>query len=86
MAVRSVHWHEGMFLWPQQMQQAERFYSDQVHLSGSWDMHYRWGLRGLDLDLDALGNSRFLVRVCVRAWATAAMVDVPGDTILPASI
>ncbi|HWY86959.1 MAG TPA: type VI secretion system baseplate subunit TssK [Gemmataceae bacterium] len=84
MAVRSVHWHEGMFLWPQQMQQAERFYSDQVHLSGTWDMHYRWGLRGLELDLDALGNSRFLVRGLRARLGDGAMVDVPGDIILPA--
>ena len=62
MTVRSVHWHEGMFLWPQQMQQAERFYAHQVHLSGRWDTHYSWGVRGLELDSDALSNARFQVR------------------------
>ena len=63
MTVRSVHWHEGMFLWPQQMQQAERFYAHQVHLSGTWDTHYNWGLRAVEVDLKALSNSRLLVRV-----------------------
>jgi type VI secretion system protein ImpJ len=84
MTVRSVHWHEGMFLWPQQMQQAERFYAHQVHLNGTWDTHYSWGLRALEVDLDALANHRFLVRGLRARLRDGTMVSVPEDTILPA--
>src|SRR5262249_40773656 len=84
MTVRSVHWHEGMFLWPQQMQQAERFFAHQVHLTGTWDLHYSWGLRSLELDMDALGNQRFLVRSLRARSSDGTMVSVPDDAILPA--
>jgi predicted component of type VI protein secretion system len=45
MTIQSVHWHEGMFLWPQHMQLAERFLLQEWHLSHRWDVHYNWGLR-----------------------------------------
>src|SRR5438270_6538965 len=83
MAVRSVHWHEGMFLWPQQMQQAERFFAHQVHLSGTWDTHYNWGLRAFEIDMDALGNFRFVVRGLRARLRQGAIVAVPEDTSLP---
>ncbi len=82
MSVLSVHWHEGMFLWPQQMQQAERFHAHQVHLHGKWDTHYDWGLRSLDLDLDALANSRFSVRDLQARLRDGTLVAVPGNLTL----
>jgi type VI secretion system protein ImpJ len=84
MTVRAVHWHEGMFLWPQQMQQAERFYAHQVHLGGTWDTHYNWGLRALDLDQDALANHRFLARGLRARLRDGTMVNVPEDVVLGA--
>jgi type VI secretion system protein ImpJ len=84
MTVRSVHWHEGMFLWPHQMQQAERFFAHQVHVSGTWDLHYNWGLRALELDMDALANRRFLARSLRARLGDGTMVSVPEDTVLPA--
>jgi type VI secretion system protein ImpJ len=73
-----------MFLWPQQMQQAERYVAHQVHLSGSWDTHHCWGLRALDLDLEALANSRFVARSLQARLKDGTMVVVPDDTLLPA--
>ncbi len=84
MTIPSVHWHEGMFLWPQQMQQAERYIAHQVYLNGKWDVHYQWGLRSLDLDLDALGNARFVVRELRARLRDGTLVRVPEDTNLPA--
>jgi type VI secretion system protein ImpJ len=82
MSVLSVHWHEGMFLWPQQMQQAERFYAHQVHLNGKWDTHYYWGLRSLTVDLDALANSRFSIRDLQARLPDGTLVAVPGNMTL----
>lgn len=84
MTVRSVHWHEGMFLWPQQMQQAERFYAHQVQRSGRWDTHYNWGLRVLNVDMEALANGRFVVRSLRARLPDGALVAVPEDATLPA--
>src|SRR5271165_1561340 len=83
MTVRSVHWHEGMFLWPQQMQQAERYFAGQVHLSGTWDTHYNWGLRSFELDGDALDNGRFAVRSLKARLRDGTLLSVPEDALLP---
>jgi type VI secretion system protein ImpJ len=84
MTVRSVHWHEGMFLWPQQMQQTERFVAGQLQLNSQWDTHYNWGLEALDLDLDALGNFRFVVRGLHARLPDGTLVAAPDDVALPA--
>lgn len=84
MVVRSVHWHEGMFLWPQQMQQAERFFSQQVFLNGKWDTHYNWGLRSFELDADALANASFVVRGLKARLRDGTVVEVPEACNLPA--
>lgn len=83
MGVRSVHWHEGMFLWPQQMQQAERYVASQVLRSSSWDTHYNWGLRSLELDLDALSNFRFVAPALRARLRDGTCIDVPEDANLP---
>lgn len=62
MTARSVHWHEGMFLRPHHFQAAQRHAQFLDHLNEKWDQHYNWGLRSIDLDLDALANYRLVVR------------------------
>src|SRR5262245_8305052 len=84
MTVRSVHWHEGMFLWPQQMQQAERFIAEQLHLGSTWDTHYNWGLRSLEWDQDALGNFRFVVRSLHARLPDGTLIAMPEHVNLPA--
>ncbi len=83
MTYRSVHWHEGMFLWPQQMQQAEKAFANQVHQSGSWDTHYNWGIGAVDLDLDALADNRFCVRSLHARLGDGTVISVPEDVTLP---
>ncbi|MCI0377801.1 MAG: type VI secretion system baseplate subunit TssK [Gemmataceae bacterium] len=83
MTVPSVHWHEGMFLWPHQMQQTERFVADQLFLNSKWNVHYNWGLRSIDIDMDALGNGRFVVKELRARLGDGALVAVPDDGNLP---
>jgi type VI secretion system protein ImpJ len=82
-AVR-VHWYEGMFLLPSQMQAAERFGLRQLHLSHKWDLHYDWGLRAIELDLGALANFRCSVRALKARLRDGTLVSVPEDGSLGA--
>jgi type VI secretion system protein ImpJ len=79
-----VHWHEGMFLLPQQMQAAERFGMHHLYLSHKWDLHHDWGLRAIDLDEAALANFRFAVRSLKARLPDGTLVAVPEDGTLAA--
>lgn len=83
MAVHAVHWHEGMFLWPHQMQLAERFYLQQIHRHARFDQHYGWGLRLLDWDPQALTNHCFVVRSLRACLRDGTLVCVPEESSLP---
>jgi type VI secretion system protein ImpJ len=50
-----------MFLRPHHFQAAERYLADQLRRAGRFDVHHNWGLRAIDIDLDALRNYRFEV-------------------------
>ncbi len=79
-----VHWYEGMFLLPQQMQAAERFGLQQLYLSHKWDLHYDWGLRAIELDVAALANYRCAVRSLKARLRDGTLVSVPEDGALGA--
>lgn len=84
MAVRPVHWHEGMFLRPHHFQAAQRFNSHLDNLSEKWDHHYNWGLRAIDLDTDALANNRLSIRSLQARLRDGTLISVPEDGLLPA--
>ena len=79
MPIPAVHWHEGMFLRPQHFQTDHRRLSHQMARSGKWDCHYNWGLRSLELDLDALANYRLVLRSLKARLRDGTLVDVPDD-------
>jgi type VI secretion system protein ImpJ len=79
-----VHWYEGMFLLPQQMQAAERYGLRQLHRSHKWDVHYDWGLRVVELDVAALANARCVVRSLKARLRDGTLVAVPEDGSLGA--
>ena len=84
MAVRPVHWYEGMFLRPQQLQAAERFRHHAAAHGDKWDCHYNWGLRSIVIDGDALANYRFVIRsLQVRKCAMVPSSIFPRPTLLP---
>src|SRR5438132_10051162 len=84
MALRPVHWHEGMFLRPQHFQAAERYALHLAHRDEKWDVHYNWGLRAIDLDLDALANHRLVIRSLKARLRDGTLVSIPEDGVLPA--
>src|SRR5207302_9664456 len=84
MTTRAVHWHEGMFLRPHHFQAAQRHWSHLAGRAEKWDLHYNWGLRSIDLDLDALANYRCVVRSIQARLRDGSVVAVPDEGTLPA--
>ena len=83
MVVRSVHWHGGMFLRPHLFQAAQRHIQCLTHESEKWDHHYGWGLRAAEIDLDALANSRLVIRSLKARLRDGTLVSIPEDGTLP---
>jgi type VI secretion system protein ImpJ len=83
MTARAVHWNDGMFLRPHHFQVAERYAQHLAQRNEQWGMHYGWGLREIDIDLDALANHRFAVRSLRARLRDGAAVSVPEDGLLP---
>ncbi len=84
MTTRAVHWHDGMFLRPHHFQAAARYQTHVANRVEKWDVHFNWGLRGIEIDLDALANFRFNVRSLKARLPEGTPVELPEDGILPA--
>ena len=81
---RAVHWHEGMFLRPHHFNTAQQHWDQVVSQNAKWDLHYNWGLRSIDLDLDALANYRLVIRSLRARLRDGTLVAIPEDGVLPA--
>lgn len=84
MTAQAVHWHEGMFLRPQHFQASERRLLHLADQGTKWDLHYHWGLRSIEADMDALANDRLVVRNLQARLRDGTLVCVPEDGVLPA--
>ncbi|MFO0938006.1 MAG: type VI secretion system baseplate subunit TssK [Gemmataceae bacterium] len=78
-----VHWHEGMFLRPHHFQASDRFWSDQSRQVSRWDQPYNWGIRKIDIDLNALKNFRFVVSNLQARLRDGTVIRCPQDASLP---
>ncbi len=84
MTARAVHWHEGMFLRPHHFQAQQRHWAHQNQRNDKLDHYYNWGLRTIELDLDALSNFRFEVHALTVRLRDGTMIEMPDDGVLPA--
>lgn len=84
MTAPAVHWHEGMFLRPHHFQAAERHWFHMAQRSEKWNTHYDWGLRSVELDIDALANHRFVTRSLKARLRDGSLVSIPEDGDLTA--
>lgn len=84
MTARAVHWYEGMFLRPHHFQAAQRHVLQIGARGEKWDHHYNWGLRSIDLDLEALSNYRFVVHSLQARLRDGTLVALPEDGLIPA--
>lgn len=78
----AVHWHEGMFLRPHQLQAADRFAGGQRDRLATTLVPYAWGCRTLAVDADALANGRFVVRRLSARLPDGSLVSLPEDGAL----
>ncbi|MBM3994733.1 MAG: type VI secretion system baseplate subunit TssK [Planctomycetes bacterium] len=83
MTARSVHWQDGMFMWPHHMQQEQLLLQERMALGHRWDAHYNWGLRRIDWDADALTSGRLQIQRLQARLRDGTLVDVPSDCRLP---
>jgi type VI secretion system protein ImpJ len=79
----AVHWHEGMFLRPHHFMAAQRHSEHLAHRGEKFDLAYNWGLRSVEIDTDALANSRLVVRSLSARLRDGTLVSVPEDGVLP---
>lgn len=84
MTIPAVHWHEGMFLRPHHLQAARRHEDYLSNLLTNALFPYSWGCRILDIDPDALANSRFVVRRLLARLPDGTVVSIPDDVNLTA--
>lgn len=84
MTARAVHWHEGMFLRPQQFQAAERNAHEVAARNGRWDVHHNWGLRRIEWEADALATYRFALSRLEARFRDGTTLVLPEDGSLPA--
>jgi type VI secretion system protein ImpJ len=82
MAARAVHWHEGMFLWPQQLQLAERHQFQRISRQHKWNVAYNWGLHSLEWDPEGLKSSHFAVKSLEARMRDGSLIVVPEDGAL----
>jgi type VI secretion system protein ImpJ len=73
-----------MFLRPHHFQLAQRHSDYLLHLGDRWNQHYDWGLRQIQLDLDALANYRVLIRTLRARLRDGTLISLPEDGLLPA--
>ncbi|MFO0949010.1 MAG: type VI secretion system baseplate subunit TssK [Planctomycetota bacterium] len=84
MAIPTVHWQEGMFLRAHHFQTLDRQWTAMSHRASSWDNHFHWGLRSIEIDPVALSNYRFVVRSLKARFRDGTMVAWPDDGPPPA--
>lgn len=80
---QAVYWHEGMFLRPHHFLAAQAHWADQAHRGEKWDHHHDWGLRSIALDLEALANSRIVVRSLKARLRDGTLIAIPEDGMVP---
>jgi type VI secretion system protein ImpJ len=72
-----------MFLRPHHFQAAQRYWDHLLQRNDKWDQHYNWGLRSIEIDLDALANYRGVVRSLRARLRDGTLVSIPDDGLLP---
>ncbi len=84
MTARAVHWHEGMFLRPQQFQAAERNALAILARNSRWDLHHGWGVRRVEWEPEALATYRFALRTLEARFRDGTTLVLPEDGSQPA--
>src|SRR5262249_44515224 len=75
-----VHWHEGMFLRPQHLQAADRYWTETLQQSELWDHEYNYGLRAVEISPEAIANFQVQLTLCQARMQDGSLVAItPGN-------
>src|SRR5947207_13118581 len=86
--MRSRHrvvWTKGMFLNPQQFQTQDQFFEDALQFRSAASLFANWGVTGLEIDSESLGNGLFRLAKCSGIMPDGEPFDMPDTDELPAS-
>ena len=83
MSHRPIHWFEGMFLRPQHFQAADRAIAETIARHSRINLRHGWGFSTCDIDHDALGGFRFVVRRLEARFRDGSVVQLPEDAPVP---
>ncbi len=76
----AVHWHEGMFLRPQHFQAADRYWTETLQQSETWDHEYNYGLRTVEISAEAIANYQLQLTLCQARMRDGTLVSLePGN-------
>jgi type VI secretion system protein ImpJ len=82
MTDRAVHWHEGAFLHPHHFQAERRSVAKQGYTTLRWSQPHAYGVRTLELDDEAMRNSRLVIRKLEAILRDGTTIRVPADLSL----
>ena len=74
---QKVLWSEGMFLTPHHFQQADRYYESLITRRLAAVRSLGWGVCGLQINSDALGNGEFVLSKCSAILPDGLAVESP---------
>ncbi|MEX0819536.1 MAG: type VI secretion system baseplate subunit TssK [Pirellulaceae bacterium] len=77
----AVHWYEGLFLRPQHLQAADRYWSEAAATAGQWDNPYNYGLHHIEFSKEALANYQFELHALQARMRDGTLIDVGGDDL-----
>ncbi len=87
MSLDSVHWGDGLFLRPHHFQALERRSGEELAQAESWLAPYRYGIRRIEIDRDALSNWMFSLGTCHVRLPNGTMLRCPESaTLVPTKI
>ncbi len=83
MTPKLPHWHEGLFLRPHHLQAAERYTARLVQQNTLLSLGHYWGFHRCEIDTEALGGFRLVLRAVEARFRDGTTVLLPQDAALP---
>jgi type VI secretion system ImpJ/VasE family protein len=80
--LETLHWSDGLFLQPHHFQYNDAVRSANDRLGRSLVFHYPWGIIDFELDMEALGASRVVVRRFSAIMPDGLEISSPGNCVL----
>lgn len=77
-----IHWSEGLFLQPHHFQQLQRSVNLRIRNSRAFSLPYACGLIDLEIDSDALKNSRVVLKRFSAVMPNGKELSMPGNTVI----